>query len=108
MFHELKEAHGLDNIVVWVQMYPLHQARIAGVLFGWTSSSDEPQLVPCRIVEERYKLADGYKIELIPLQPGFHKEAFYQLDLSTMLRQDGARLQIKFVDDVAHQIEEVA
>ncbi len=67
----------------FVLMHPLKGAFIRG--FGpisFTSSSTREKWVECAIVEEDYKLADNYKIELRSIEPNYGKETF---DLETFI-----------------------
>lgn len=73
---------GADNCLFLVPMYPLQ--TVMGISF--TSSNDEPVLVPAVICEERYKVKDGYKITLKPLVEGFATEHYYALDLSGAIK----------------------
>ena len=62
----------------FILMHPLEGMAIPG--FGaivYTSSDTREKWVECEIVEERYKIDDGYKIELRSIEPGFGKETFY-------------------------------
>lgn len=53
---------------------------------NYTSSSDQDiQNVPFKIVENRYKLSENHKIELVPLIKGFAVEKFYITDFRMML-----------------------
>jgi len=71
--------HGIDNLLFLVPLRPLRK-----ILFiQYTSSSDEPILVPCKLVEKRYKISDGYKLEVQPIEDYekvFGSRTFYQSD----------------------------
>lgn len=82
---ELIRKYGKDNLVFFVPMRPL---RTAFGLFKYTSSSDDETMVLCKIVEERYKLQDNYKIELNSRDPRFGKESFYITDLNSLINSE--------------------
>lgn len=71
-----KEAH------YFVPMRPLH--GVFG-LFAFTSSMDRESWVECEVIENRYKVDEGYKVELKAIEPGYGVETFYQCDFKSML-----------------------
>lgn len=76
---------GVANVEFTVPIRPLRTCLI----IAYTTSSDEPEPVRCRIVENRYKVEDNYKIELIPHDyPAHPKESFYISDFASMLRDN--------------------
>lgn len=56
-------------------------------IISFTSSDTPTKWVEYRVVEENYKVDDGYKIELRPEENGYGKETFYQEDFVSMLNR---------------------
>lgn len=79
-----KNPYGIDkNAHYFVSMHPLEDA------FGliYYTSSDSPEVfVECEIVEDEYKVDDGYKVKLRSLSPYFGSETFYQNDFISLLK----------------------
>lgn len=65
--------------------------------FTFTSSSDKETWVECEIVEDRYKIDDGYKVTLRALDKFYGEEHFYQMDFEHLL-EDG-RIIVKTKDN---------
>lgn len=78
------EEIGVENIRFIVPMRPI----IDYGFVRFTSSSDKPVKVECKINEERFKVKDKYKITLESVEPGFGKDHFYVLDLVQLMRDD--------------------
>lgn len=87
-----------DKPLFLVKMLPLRDNG----LFCYSVSSDEQVSVPCVVVQSRYKLADNYKIELVPTVPGFGKQSYYLMDFAQLLR-DGV---FQVIDQSAPDIVE--
>ena len=51
-----------------------------------TSSLNREKWVECIIVEERYKVDDGYKVELRALDENYGREIFYQEDFISWVK----------------------
>lgn len=49
-------------------------------------NGNESNWVECEIVEDRYKVEDGYKVTLKPLNPNYSSYHFYQCDFASLLR----------------------
>lgn len=67
----------------FVLMHPLE--NVLGLVF-YTSSNTREKWVECEVVEERYKVEDGYKVELRSIEPGYGKETFYQCDFNSLMQ----------------------
>lgn len=67
----------------FVLMHPLE--CFCGIAF--TTSTSREKWVECEITEERYKIDDGYKVELKSIEPGYGKEKFYQDDFKSMINK---------------------
>lgn len=81
-FDREKNPYNIDkNAHYFVPMHPLEG------LFGvfWTSSDTPEVFVECEIVEDRYKVDDGYKVTLHALDHRFGSETFYQGDFISLL-----------------------
>ena len=88
----LKERQEIINQIdrdahYFVLMHPLEGVAIPGYgAIVYTSSNTREKWVECEIVEERYKLSDGYKIELRSIEDGYGKESFYIEDFLSALQ----------------------
>ncbi len=66
------------NAHYFMLMYPLEGVVIPGYgAIVYTSSTTREKWVECEIVEERYKLDEGYKVELRSVEEGYGKETLY-------------------------------
>lgn len=72
---------GVENVLFMVPMRPLRTM----LFLSYTSSDDPEVVVPCKIVEDRYKVSSGYKIEVVSIMPGFGRQKFYVQDLDSCL-----------------------
>jgi hypothetical protein len=66
----------------FVLMHPLE--GIPGFI-TFTSSNSREKWVECKIVEDRYKVDDHYKVELQSIEPGYGSRVFYQMDFNQSL-----------------------
>jgi len=81
---ELIEKYGIDNIIAIINIRP--SRNILGVYY--TSGSDKANPVPCKFVEDRYKVKDNYKFTLKPIEPygrAYGCRHFYQSDFDQMV-----------------------
>ena len=89
------------------QSKPIFLARMLPVrddrLFCYSSSSDPAVSVPCTVEQVRYRLADNYKIELVPTVPGFGRQSYYLCDLAQLLRSG----EFHVIDQDAGEIPEL-
>ena len=69
----------------FILMRPLEYMPLLGIAF--TSSNSKEKWVECKIVEDRYKLSDGYKVTLEALEEGYGREHYYQTDFKRLLEQ---------------------
>lgn len=65
------------NAHYFILMHPLEGFDIDGISFRYVSNRTREKWVECEIVEDRYKLEDGYKIDLKSIEPGYGRESFY-------------------------------
>jgi len=79
----IEENGGVDNIMFIAPFQPLHVVPMLGI--GYTSSNDEEFNLPAVIVEDRYKVEDGYKITLQCQMDGFGEHHYYQSDLKSLI-----------------------
>lgn len=78
------EAHGgIDKVQFFSLMNPF-TTIVPGLGFGLVDGNNEDWTL-CRISEERYKVADRYKITLVPIDPLFSSHSFYQEDFISMM-----------------------
>ncbi len=54
--------------------------------FGFFADADKHDWVECEIVEDRYKVDDGYKVTLKPLDSNYAYEHFYQDDFISLMK----------------------
>jgi len=74
-----------EEFLFLIQLRPVRT-----VLFiSYTSSNDESVLVPCEIIEDRYKVKDRYKVTMKSIYEGFEQSHFYQSDLMSLIK-DGS------------------
>jgi hypothetical protein len=74
---------GIENVRFWSLTQPLHRFPLLGICY---TTNDEPVWTECKIVEDRYPVADGYKITLQPLDERFSKEHYYQEDFVSSVK----------------------
>ena len=94
--------NGIENVRFWTLMHPLN--NILGI--GFTCSSDPEYWVECKIDEDRYKVAEGYKITLQPIDNRFSKEHYYQSDFESLVNK-GYILLKKSNNDHVEKITEL-
>jgi len=76
---------GVANVEFTIPIRPLRTCLI----IAYTTSSDDPEPVRCRIIEDRYKVEENYKIEMIPHDYPVHpKESFYVSEFEYLMRRD--------------------
>lgn len=68
----------------FIEMHPTEKIPFIG--WSYTSSATPTKLVECEIVEERYAIADNYKIELRSIEEGYGKETFYITDFCSLVK----------------------
>lgn len=84
------------NAHYFILMHPLHD--VFG-LISYTCSNDPEKWVECEVIEDRYKVEDGYKITLRALEDGYGSKTFYQCDFNSLIKN---RHIIKKVSDKQH------
>lgn len=68
-------------------MTKLHNVYFMGEkILSYKSEPSEETWVECRIVEDRYKVSDGYKVELKALDDQYGSESFYQSSFVDLVR----------------------
>ena len=80
----IEQNGGVNKVQFFVQMNP-HSivtpfgfSLVDGNKWNWTL---------CRIEEKVYKVKDGYKITLVPIDPNYSSRSFYQEDLASSLER---------------------
>lgn len=85
------ECDGLKNNIdrdahYFILTRPMDFIPILGMYIGKTYGPNMPEVwAEFEVVEEYYKIDDGYKIELRAIDPIYGKETFYQSDFQRML-----------------------
>ena len=77
------KSEGIDKIIFHVPMRPLH--GISGLPVAYTTSSDELEVVPCKINTSRYDPFEKYKISMESMVPGYGTEHYYLMDFASMI-----------------------
>lgn len=74
---------GVENVRCFAQM-----ERIEAILpWGMAmTSSNNKTWVECKIDEKRYKVADGYKLTLVSLDPNYTYDHYYQEDFESLVK----------------------
>lgn len=75
---------GVKNIIFNIPMRQVHS--FMGVI-GFSTSSDEEVIVPCKINMELYDPMEGYKIEIESMISGFGRKSFYVSDFASLIRK---------------------
>lgn len=99
------EKVGKENIFILVGLSPLHKITTDVIEMSYTTFSDDLIQIPCKIIEERYKLKDNYKIELQSLYNGFKNPTFYISDLQSMI--DDGHAQILFTQSIINRYNDI-
>lgn len=106
---ELAKQRGAQALRFHIPVSPQQSLHRFGLPLAMVDRSAEQTIRPCVVDEERYRVADGYKIKLVPVDdsgerdPRFASETFYQMDLeSIMERNENFRLEIVGLGDDIH------
>lgn len=94
----LAAEYGLINLRFFIPMRPIHNLHALGLPIGFEDSNDEEVMQECVADERRYKVEDGYKIELHAINGGAAEEldqnetyygskTFYQMDLGSLINR---------------------
>lgn len=83
--------YGVANVRVFLPLRESHSLHGFGLPLAVSSNDSNEEIVECAINEERYKVADGYKITFTPVadrEDGrlFLSETFYQSDFDSLRR----------------------
>ena len=79
----LVATHGVDRVMI---MYGFRPTTHLGLITLVDSSSPSFDM-PAKIVEKRFKIDDGYKVEFHCTQPGFETHKMYQTDFNSLWRE---------------------
>ena len=92
------------NAHYFILTRPMDYFPIFGMYFGKTYGAGYPEVwAEFEVVEERYKIDDGYKVELKAVDPVYGRESYYQSDFDGLI---DAGLIVKKTSDRQH-VEEV-
>lgn len=85
--------HGKDKVRALILLRPVH--RFLGI--GFTTSSDTPVPILCKVTEDRYNVEEGYKIGWEPIKEyeGFSKETFYQSDFDGLVKRSQIKVYVE-------------
>lgn len=94
----LAAEYGLNNLRFFVPMPPIHSLHALGLPIGFTDSNDEEVMQECIADERRYKVEEGYKIELRAVNGGraeeleegetyYGSKTFYQMDFGSLINR---------------------
>ena len=81
----------------------MHKIEYVMPELGICVSTGNKSWCECRVVEDRYKVSEGYKVTLQPLDDNFLSAHFYQSDFISLLRdgyiieKSSGAARIKFV-----------
>ena len=76
------------NSHYFLLMHPLeHENIIPGIVLTYTVPGSRAKWVECEIVEDKYKIDEGYRIELKSIEEGYGKETFYIKDFISLLNE---------------------
>jgi hypothetical protein len=93
---KLVAEYGAINLRFFIPMSPPVSVD-PGLAFRDYSNDRVP--VECVISEDRYTVADGYKIRLVAKDRAYGSESYYQSDLGALLREcNGYRAYVLTVD----------
>lgn len=91
MLKEYIEKHGIENCLFLVPMRPLKSI----FFMTYTSSNDDPVLVPAKINEDIYQLENNYKITLESIYDEFGRRHYYISDLEHLIKDNIASLFVQ-------------
>ena len=100
MIRELAKQYGVENLRFTLKETPL---RTCG-FFSYLTSSDEEIEGEFEVSEERYRVADNYKIGFKPAIVDSYvlaPRAYYIMDLEAMIRDGYASVRVVNMDQVA-------
>lgn len=88
---EICEEYGVENILIMAPVKILRR-----ILFiSYTTSNDDSEFLPCTINEKRYKIDEGYKLTIVPLDDRYTTKHYYQSDFDQIVRQGHIEVYIK-------------
>jgi hypothetical protein len=101
---EIVETYGIKNVRVFTEMPVCQSLHKFGLPIGITDR-EKMVMTECQIVESRYKVAEGYKLTLQPVNPGDGEplyagsEHYYQCDFNNMRRRNPDAFKIYILVD---------
>lgn len=105
---KLAKEYGAKNLRFFIPVQISVSLHRMGLPVAMTSDSDEEIVTECEVNEERYKMADGYKICLQPINAFPYGEndirvlcnrTFYQSDLENIMKRDDEYRVYVLVDE---------
>lgn len=67
----------------FIDALPIHKDG----MIAYTSSFDEAKVVEAKIIEDRYKVGNGYKLTLKPIDKKYATSDYYQMDFISLCRE---------------------
>lgn len=80
----IKDNGGIENFRCFAKMGKIEMVTPFGFCMV---SGDKETWTECKIDENRYKVADGYKVTLRSLNPMFTYDHYYQSDFMSMVKE---------------------
>lgn len=74
--------------IYFLLLHPIDYIPIPGIgIVGiGTSSDSREKWVECRIVEDRYKVDENYKVTFESIEPGYGRQTYYQSDFNSLFK----------------------
>lgn len=105
---ELVAEYGAKNLRFFIPMRPLeYVGLIPGIAIK--SSNTPEQLVECELNEDRYSIADNYKLTLRAINMAFGQEHFYITDFESLMARNPERYKVYAITiDGYHHLNPIA
>lgn len=108
---KIAEEYGINNLRFFIPMRRIQSLHMLGLPIGMIDSSTPEVMQECVVDEHRYKVADGYKIELRAVNSTeenyFGSKTFYQSDLESMLREERNDIRVFVLVDADDKYERI-
>jgi hypothetical protein len=108
---KIAEEYGINNLRFFIPMRRVQSLHGLGLPIGIIDSSTPEVMQECIVDERRYKVADGYKIELHAVNSTeenyFGSKTYYQTDLESMLREERNDIRLFVLVDADDKYERI-
>jgi len=110
---ELAAEYGAKNLRFFIPMQRIQGLAHIGLPIGIIDSSSEEVVVECVVDERRYKVEEGYKIELRAVNDQdpdqyFGSKTFYQMDFTHLMRRAPEDYRVYVLCDEPVQYQKVS